>query len=56
MIWYFVMYNTFITSAKFQILMISFLAASSDGHNGNLKFGSYDKRLPEALAIFIAAS
>jgi hypothetical protein len=32
-----------------------FRAASADGHNANLKFGSYERMQPELLAIFIAA-
>jgi hypothetical protein len=46
---------TLITSACSHMLIMPSLAASADGHNANLKFGSYERMLPDFLAILIAA-
>lgn len=46
---------TLIMSASFHVLVMSFRAASSDGHCGNLKFGSQERRQPAFLAMSMAA-
>lgn len=47
--------NTLMISAWFHMLMMPFLAASGEGHSGNLKFGSYERIPPDFLAISRAA-
>lgn len=49
-------HHTLITSARFHTLIIPLRAASSEGHKGNLRFGSYESMLPDLLAMSIAAS
>lgn len=47
--------GTLIMSAVSHILRMPSLALSADGHNGSLKFGSYDKITPASFAAFAAA-
>lgn len=42
-------------SAVSQMLMMPSRAAWGDGHSGNLKLGSYDRKPPACLAMFTAA-
>lgn len=41
-------------SAVSHILNIPSLALSADGHNGSLRFGSYDRSTPASLAVLAA--
>jgi hypothetical protein len=47
--------NTLIISAVSHILKIPSLALSAEGHNGSLRFGSYDRMTPASFAAFAAA-